>query len=175
MRIALLFVFILLIPTLVSGYELNVKLVINGTNNNVYVPGRGELSNFGEAVYTNTPHFFVASYLGSLMGIASAGGSSIAVNKTANTHSIQLNSNMGSLVFIILSKGDWKDIDKRIGLIETGKFLSEIKPSFSFGLGTEYAIKMILSYAFNVTGGSAQKGIHNIIVENTGNEVRLKM
>jgi hypothetical protein len=57
-----------------------------------------------------------------------------------------------------------------MGLIESGEFFRRITPSFAFGLGTEYVIRLILHYpGVDIEGGlEFSKGIYRLIIENKG-------
>ncbi len=166
---------LLAVSPLVSGAALSVRLNINNTLNTVYIPGEGEKdsSELGaETVYTNPPHYYLASYLNNIMtGLAAASGISLAVGSTPTNHSIAIEQDTAnSRIFLIFTTGDWRVIDNRIDLIEAGNFLAEISPSFAFGLGSLYPIKLILYYTDILIQGDMilQRGQHRLVVENEG-------
>ncbi len=166
----------LLMPAMTEAHTLSVRLTINNTANEVYVPSIGETNSadITPAVYTDLPHFFAASYLNNLLAAVvpfSSKPVSISIDKAGNKHTIGSEQGLeNSNTFLVFSKGDWKNIDSRIDLIESRKFLSEISPSFSFGLGLYYTIKIILEYTNIDIANDAlfQKGTNNIVVENKG-------
>lgn len=180
-KLFILFAFLMLfIPA--NAYEFQVKLNINNTESIVYIPGIGEInaSDIADAVYTNPLHFYTASYLNNLMtGLVSYSRNpiSIAISKSADTHSIQISQNLtNSNIFLVFTKGNWNTIENRIGLIESFKFLSKISPSFSFGLGLAYPIKLILKYSgINIENNLViQKGLHRLSIKNTGTGIRIE-
>jgi hypothetical protein len=160
----------------VQGHVLQVDLTLNTMNNTIYVPSIGELnsSSVVPAIYVNLLHFFVASYHGNaLIGLVPFGSKPISVglNKNEYSHTIRVEQELeNSNVFLVFSSGDWRNINKRMDLVESGKFLSEISPSFSFGLGVYHPIKIILEYAnINIAKGLVlQRGAHNIAIESNG-------
>ncbi|MBL7206378.1 MAG: hypothetical protein ISS36_02135 [Candidatus Aenigmarchaeota archaeon] len=170
-----------LLSVSVSAYEFQVKLTLDNLDNKVYIPGTGEVSSSDivDAVNTNPIHFYLASYLNNVLaGLVTYNKNStaIAVSKSGSTHSIQVNQNLAnSNAILVFTKGNWKTIDNRITLIERLKFLSRISPSFSYGLGLKYPIKLLLSPGIDIANNmTAQRGLHKIAVENTGSGVSIK-
>jgi hypothetical protein len=157
---------------------LSVKIVLNNTNANVYIPGVGEknASNLGEEEYdiSNLTHYYIASYENNkLSGLVFSHQHfvSIFTNNTTSDYTMGINQWLtNSRVFLVFSRGDWKAIDNRMDLIEKGKFLTNIAPSFSFGLGTKSKIKVALEYdniaILNDT--SLGKGYYKLIFGNEG-------
>jgi hypothetical protein len=75
-----------------------------------------------------------------------------------------------SMVLLAFSKGNWMALNNRIALIERGEFLSYSEPSFAFGLGGNYPLKVIMEYSslgINKTSVIG-KGYNRLVVENTG-------
>jgi hypothetical protein len=73
-----------------------------------------------------------------------------------------------SKVLVAFTKGDWKAIEDRMGMIESGEFFNRISPSFSYGLGLLNNVKALLDYAGSMGMGSGlvlNKGTHNLIIE----------
>jgi len=178
MRLVILSVFfstIVFMTSCADAATFSVRLNINNTDNMVYIPGVGETGsdNLGsDTIYTNPPHFYIASYLNNILtGLVAARGSALVVNTGILNHSIEIRQDIkNSRVFLTFTKGGWQIIDKNINLIEAGEFLSCITPSFAFGLGNFYPIKLLLSYMdIDITGDMVlQRGEHRLIIENTG-------
>ncbi|MBN2101520.1 MAG: hypothetical protein JW716_01465 [Candidatus Aenigmarchaeota archaeon] len=57
-------------------------------------------------------------------------------------------------ILFAVTKGDNKTIDRRIDMIRTGEFFTKITPSFAFGFGSEYPIKILLDNKLDMTGGT---------------------
>jgi hypothetical protein len=162
-----------------QSHTLVVRLNVSNSYNNVYVPGVGELlaSDLpaSGSTYTSPPHFYLASYLNNvLMGIAAKTGSFLNASSNGYSHSLDIEAPFtNSAVFVAFSQGDWKKMDKVAPLIEAGDFLSQVSPSFSFGLGALYPVKIILKYSgINLVSGNVmlRKGYHKITIRNEGTE-----
>lgn len=160
-----------LLEVIGEEHTLQIKLRINNTSNYVYIPGIGEepASELGNETYTSPTHYYLASYLNNLLiGLVGATGNKLTVSNTSTTHSIEIDQDLTkSRVFLTFTRGDWKTVDKRINLIEMGQFLTQIAPSFAFGLGNYYPIKIVLSYTNIDIKGKAikHKGTYEVLVE----------
>ena len=158
--------------------NLYLKLVINNTDNIVYIPGEGEFnsSSLADQIYSNPPHYYLASYLGNVVSglvfsMQIPGAVRVGRNASGNTHYIALDQDLErSSVFLVFTLGDWKVIENRIALIEAGRFLTNILPSFSYGLGNKYSLDLALGYADIDLRGRLRllKGSHKIVIENNG-------
>ncbi|RLJ07067.1 MAG: hypothetical protein DRP16_04145 [Candidatus Aenigmatarchaeota archaeon] len=174
--VLMVLLFFLLLPC-AKAYVFSVRLNINNTDNTVYIPGVGQkpANNLGtNTVYTNPPHFYLASFLNNVLtGLAAGTGNSLVVNTGEKNHSIEITQNLeNSEIFLIFTRGNWKNIENVIKIIESGEFLLEVSPTFGFGLGTLYPVKLILFYSeLNLTGSVMfGKGSHKLIIENNGFE-----
>ena len=174
----LLFGFSLLLTVLLasgsaSAYTLNVRLNINNTANNVYIPGVGERPSSGiSGEYASPPHFFLASYSGGFQnGLAAKSGQRLSVGSDSDSHYLEIEQNLtNSRVFLTTTQGDWHAMDSRIGLIEGGKFLTQISPSLAFPLGGLYPIRLLLKYPnIDIAGDFILgKGQTRLVIENKG-------
>ena len=156
-----------------SAYTLNVRLTINNTDNTVYIPGVGAQSSDGiSGEYTSPPHFYLASYSGGFLnGLAAKSGQRLAVGSGSDYHFLKIDQDLtNSRVFLTSTQGDWSAIDNRISLIETGKFLSQVSPSFAFPLGGLYPVTLLLKYQNIDLAGDLVlgKGQHRLVIENKG-------
>jgi hypothetical protein len=157
--------------------SLNIKLTLNNTENKVYIPGVGEvLSNsLGAETYTNPTHYYLVSYLNNVLyGLVfhRENPISISISNTSENHTLTLTQEItNSEIFLVFTKGDWKVINNRISMIEAGNFLNHFSPSFSFGLGSIVAMKILLSYQeFELQPRLIlQRGYYKIMAEYTGN------
>jgi hypothetical protein len=79
-------------------------------------------------------------------------------------------SSAGTQVFLAFTEGDWQTIRNRIPLIEADQFLNKIAPSFAYGLGIYYPIKILLKYRdIDIEGDvKMEKGAHVLVIENNG-------
>jgi hypothetical protein len=156
-----------------SAYVLSVRVNINNTVNTVYIPGVGELPSSGiSGEYSNPPHFYLASYSGGFLnGLAAKNGEKLVVGSGSDSHFIEIEQELNSSrVYLTTTQGDWHAIENRISLIETGRFLSQISPSFAFPLGGLYPITLLLKYTnIDIAGDIILgKGQHRLVIENTG-------
>jgi hypothetical protein len=161
-----------------AAAQQNITVMINITNayNDVYVPGVGAAiaSSFPEEgnAYFSPVHYYLASYFNNiLMGIVAKDGDQLNVSSTGYSHVIQLTQPLArSRAFLVFSSGDWQKIDNRIELVETGEFLMQVSPTFSFGLGGLYPVKLLLAYSdIDLLGDlSLRKGYHKLVVKNEG-------
>jgi hypothetical protein len=174
-RLLLFAVAFLVLAGSVQAQTLNVRLRISNVNSSVYVPGFGEMP-FGslgpERTYTNPDHFYIASYLNNAMyALAGATGASLSTSSDASTHTIGISQDLqGSKILLGFTSGDWNNVDAIISSLEDGTFLQEIAPSFSFGIGALYPIKVLLEYQdINITGNfGIHSGFRKITVSNEG-------
>jgi hypothetical protein len=156
-----------------TAHTLSVRLNINNTANTVYIPGMGEQASAGiSGQYSSPPHFYLASYSGGFLnGLAARNGQNLVVGSGADSHYLQIEQNLtNSRIYLTATQGDWHAIDNRIFLIETGRFLSQISPSFAFPLDGLYPIMLLLKYQnIDLAGDlSLGKGQHRLVIENKG-------
>jgi hypothetical protein len=158
--------------------SLFVKLVLNNTDSMVYIPGVGEQksSEMDYQSYGKPPHYYLASYLdnalsGLVFSMQIPRGVSAGSNESDQTHFIAVDQDMeNSRLFLVYTLGNWREIESRIALIESGRFLTSILPSFSFGLGNRYSLDLALGYADIDLQGKVRlrKGTHKLVIENNG-------
>jgi len=80
-------------------------------------------------------------------------------------HTIGLDMDLdGAHALLAFTRGGWSEVGGRIADIESGKFFSYINPTFGFGLGGIYAIKLMLGYVDikfigNLTLQSGRQGL----------------
>ncbi len=169
-----LFVLFLLVmvPVVSAQSSLHVDVVVNNTANDVYIPGEGVMPSAGvpDMTYMSNP-LFIASYSSVVTGLTSMSGDYVRTAGGPGNHTIGIVQPLvNSRVLLAFTEGDWQVIDNRMGLIESGDFFRRITPSFAFGLGTEYVIRLILHYpGVDIEGGlEFSKGIYRLIIENKG-------
>lgn len=170
--ISVMLVVFLAVPN-VSAYTLSVRLNINNTANTVYIPGVGEQPSAGiSGQYSSPPHFYLASYSGGLLnGLAAKNGQNLVTGSGSDSHFIEIEQELNSSrVYLTTTQGDWQAIENRIPLIEAGRFLSQISPSFAFPLGGLYPIRLLLKYPNIDLAGDLvlAKGQHKLVIENKG-------
>jgi parallel beta-helix repeat protein len=161
-------------------HSIQIRLILSNTYAKVYIPGIGEynISTLPNNTYVKPSHYYLDSYLNNmLIGLVYSMQNplSISTNSSGSNYTLGLNQSLdNSMSFIVFTKndgGNWRIIDKRIDLIETGKFLAHISPSFSFGLGYLYPIKILLDYEnIDIIGKEKilQKGHRNLIIGKNG-------
>lgn len=151
---ALSFVLALQCVQFVNAQDFTVRLTINNTDSKVYIPGTGERgsSSIGDLTFYTPPHFYLASYINNVLaGLASARGVSIRaynppIDPAAN-HTLEITQTIkDSRIYLAFTEGDYTNIERNIGLIEAGDFLSRVSPSFAYGLGSMFPIKIVLEY-----------------------------
>ncbi len=169
------FIALLLLAHPASAGTFEVVLKLNDSSSAVYLPGTGEMQATGTETgsYPSPPHYYISSHdAGILRGLVSLYGSpvSVGIEKPSGKHIITLKQKTGSSTALVFSRGSWKEIDNRMRDIEKGTFMSYIKPSFGFGLGSGYTLKMVLSYPnIDIVGNMMlQKGSHRLKIENLG-------
>jgi hypothetical protein len=156
-----------------SAYTLNIRLNINNTANTVYIPGVGEQPSSGiSGEYTNPAHFYLASYQGGFLnGLAAKSGQRLSLGSDSDSHFLEVEQNLSnSRIFLTSTQGDWHAMDSRISLIEAGKFLSQVSPSFAFPLGGLYPLRLLLKYPnIDIAGDLILgKGQYRLVIENKG-------
>ncbi len=77
---------------------------------------------------------------------------------------------VGSQTLLAFTEGYHMTIRNRIPLIIAGQFLTKIAPSFAYGLGVYYPIKVMLKYSdIDLEGNiNMQRGVHRLVIENNG-------
>ncbi|MFH1978195.1 MAG: hypothetical protein ABIJ92_02630, partial [Candidatus Aenigmatarchaeota archaeon] len=152
--------------------DFQIVLNINNTNALVYVPGTGVLNSndLGTGLnYTNHTRSYVASYSGDVLtGLVASSVEKLTASNTAGYHSIGIQRNMThTKILLPFTRGDWGGIENRMNLIESGDFFLEITPTFGFGLGLKYPIKLLLKYSdVNIQNDLIlNKGIHKLAIE----------
>ena len=120
-------------------------------------------------------YYYMASYSGNAVtGLVSPGPTkAIGYGNDTNTHQLYIQYDLVSNPrrFIIpFSKGDWHEINNRMVDIESGDFFLNIKPTFGFGLGTLYPIKIVLQPGmFDIIGNFLiQKGKQKVAISYNG-------
>ncbi len=169
-----------------AQHTMEVSVVINNTDNNVYVPGIGEspssvLGGFEDYV---PEHFYIASYLNDLVtGLAAKEGLKLFYGRSQGRHFLGLQQNLdGPGVFVAMTKGDWHVLERRMDIIETGKFLTEVSPAFGFSMyGMYYPLTIMLKYSeIKLLGerylgtGQARISIENVGVSDGKTAVEIK-
>jgi hypothetical protein len=135
----------------VPEYTLQVTLTINGTENSVYAPGTGALSAGSIGSLTSSPgDYYLASYdTSALYGLVHFYQTpwSLTASNTQDNHSLVINSSIkNSNIFLVFTRGDWRNVFQFINLIEAGTFLLKPLPSFAYGLGVKNRVRAILRY-----------------------------
>jgi hypothetical protein len=157
----------------VYALSFQVKLTLNSTQNSVYIPGVGEVASasMGSNTYTSPAHYYLASYLnGVLYGLIFSISTpvSISVENSSGNHSLTLSQDIeNSNVFLVFSRGSWKEVEKRISSVEKGNFLQEVSPTFGFGTGLYRTVMLLLSYTtLDIQNERIiQKGRHRIVAD----------
>ncbi len=182
--VVILFTIILIVLTIppvhsqtTANTTMQIKLTLNNTGAKYYIPGAGEFSYAALPVntYSSPPHFYLSSYLNNMMislVYSYQSPVSVSTDKSGGTYTFEHSLNFSnSIVFLVFSSGTWKVVDNRIGMIENREFLTKPKPSFSYGLGDKYELKVLLGLKnMNITSGNQvmQSGYYNMIIENKG-------
>ncbi len=168
-------VVLLLLAHPASAGIFEVTLKLNDSRSAIYVPGTGEVqaAEADSKNYADPAHYYISSHEnGILRGLVSLYGSpySVGLDKSSGSHSIKMKQKTGSSTALVFSRGSWKEIDSRMRDIEKGTFMGHVEPSFAFGLGSGYMLKMVLSYpAIDIVGDMVlQKGSYKLKIENLG-------
>jgi parallel beta-helix repeat protein len=165
---------------------MQIKLVLNNTSDNIYIPGTGEISfaSLSTSEYSTPNKYYAASYSNNVLkGVVFSYMSPLSVitEKGSSIYGIGTSQRMSnSEAFIVLSKGNWRNINNRIESIESNDFLLEPEPSFSYGTGGEYPLKLLLDYS-NIDINKTlkiERGFSKLTVEKlgmSGNKVNIEI
>ncbi len=165
---------LLLLAVTVQANDLQIKLILNNTNNLVYIPGTGIVASsaISNTTYTSPAHYYLASYLNNLVRALVHSGQtplSINISRSGSYHTIEVSQRLSnSKTLLVFTRGDWSTVENRIALIEQGKFLASLIPSFAHGLGIRYRIKLLLDYYNDIDLQSnmiIQSGSHELEFE----------
>ncbi|MCD6496552.1 MAG: VCBS repeat-containing protein [Candidatus Aenigmarchaeota archaeon] len=159
--------------TVLKHNRLHIKLVINNTENNVYIPGQGIKKSSNVNYHSSDPpYFYLASYLNNVvyaLVFENRMPGIIEAENDANTHSISIEGDLdGSRMLLAFTEGGWRTIQDRMSLIQSNVFLTHILPSFSLGLGRNYETVVALFYNnIDIRGRlKIENGQHQITLEN---------
>ncbi|MCK5023619.1 MAG: hypothetical protein KAS04_05575, partial [Candidatus Aenigmarchaeota archaeon] len=157
--------------------KIRIRLVLNQTSAKTYIPGTGvrDFADMTNEYFSQPPSYYIASYTAnSLYGVVFQNQHFLGLltNKTASDFAIGMDLNYpNSIMFVVFTRGDWRAINNRISLINTGDFLYYPEPSFAFGLGDKYKMKMYLDYTDKDIMGNNRKilgGSNAIAIKNDG-------
>ncbi|MEE9406094.1 MAG: Ig domain-containing protein, partial [Candidatus Aenigmarchaeota archaeon] len=158
-------------PAAVSN--MTVTLTLNNTSNMVYVPGVGArpASQFS-TIWSNPPRYYLASYSDNILyGLVFAyqNPGFLMFSRDSSSHSMSINMDKkNALTFLTFTKGDWRNIEEKMGLIESYEFLNRVSPSFGYGLGLFQNLKALLDYNSTLVmdkDAILNPGSHSMIVE----------
>ena len=155
---------------------LQIKLVLNSTSDRIYIPGTGErtFSGLTTTEYPTPDHYYIASYSNDVLKsivFSYMSPLSIFTEKGSGIYGIGTDQRFSnSMVFLVFSRGNWRNVNNRIISIERGEFLSNPEPSFSYGLGEVYPLKIALDYE-NIDLNRTLKigrGLNRLVIEKKG-------
>jgi parallel beta-helix repeat protein len=160
----------------VTPVTLQIKLVLNSTSDSIYIPGTGETAFSGLTAheYTNSVHYYIASSSNDVLKavvFSQLNPISMFTEKGPDTYAIGVSQRFSnSMVLIAFSRGRWTTVNNRVSSIERGEFLSASAPSFGFGLGSSYPVKVVLDYSNLGINNTAKigRGYNLIVIENLG-------
>lgn len=157
-----------------STFQLN--LTRPGTSGSVFIPGAFPAavaaSSLGSKRISNNTYPFISS-LASPQAALAARAATLIVANTGSDHTLGLNLTMGSgsaQAFLAFTRGDHRNLQERMPIVTSGRFLPSVSPSFAYGLGSRLAVILVLRYAnidlaSNLTAGS---GSLRLVFTNTG-------
>ncbi len=183
-KLLFLILFLLAVSTASAAeHSLQVTMKMNNEKAWIYLPGHTpqKISSLTTGSFTNVRHYYVCSYDDAdynqtlLSGLAHqlyTPHSIIVDTDGASYYTMTMNQSFNkSMVYAVFSRGDYKRFDGVIDYIEKGAFLGRPEPSFGFGLGKLYDIKMYINYdTIDFIGNrvSLSKGEKMMIVSNNG-------
>jgi hypothetical protein len=152
--------------------KLWIELNRDDLGETVYIPGVGEVaaSELNNAEYGDPDHYYIVSYKNeTLYGLVFFYEEPLilSVRNTTSNYTLKLVDNLThSNVFLVFSRGDWKEVENRMSLVEGKTFLLKPSPSFGFGLGVYYPAEIMLLYSdIDIQGSDIiQKGYHTISI-----------
>ena len=152
---------------------IQVTLKLNYTTNTIYIPGVGDMTitTLSETEYTDRSDYYIASYSNNnLKGLvfSQTTPKSIIVQGTRTSHSYTINQSLSnSQTFLVFTEGDYNSIQNRMRSIKDSRFLLEVSPTFSYGLGGKNPIKILINYTnINIDGTFIfRQGVHEITIE----------
>jgi parallel beta-helix repeat protein len=172
----------------VVSLTLQIKLVLNSTSDSVYVPYSGGIeipfSSLATQSYPAPAHYYLASYRnGALKSLVSSDGSplSIFTEKGSGEYGMGIDQRFSnSVLMLVFTRGDWRTVENRIALVENGEFTGFPEPTFGFGLGNRFPLKVALQYGYVDLNKSSvvYRGLNNLIIEkiaSNGNRVVLQI
>ena len=165
----------------VATLNVQVKLSLNSTWNSamMYVPGLGErtysqLASISPYTDLNPPHYYLSSYLNDvLVSLVFSSESPLMITAAAASDEYEMQTDQrftNFMVFLVFSKGNWRQVNNRMDMIEKGEFLSKLSPSFSYGLGNRYPFRIeIKDDDIDINNTlSIGRGYSRVVIENKG-------
>ncbi len=167
------------VPRLLAFFGLN--LTVNGTANNVFVPGSFagpvNASTLSTKLVSNQTFNFLTSYLGEPQaGLVSslATATTLFLANTSGNHTLGLNQSANNLtgtqLFLVLTRGDQRSIQEQMERVKAKSFLSAITPSFGYGLGEKLAVQVLAAYPTIDLWGNLthRRGVLPLAIVNNG-------
>ncbi|HLD78062.1 MAG TPA: hypothetical protein VJB16_03455, partial [archaeon] len=164
-----------------------LNLTVNGTANNVFVPGAYpnavNASTLFSKLVSNQTFNYLSSWLGepqaALVSSVATATSLFLANTTGN-HTLGMNQSANNLTgtqsFLAFTRGDQRSIQEQMERVKAKSFLSAIKPSFGYGLGNKLPITLLLNYTqVNLVSNlTLTRGVTTLEVLNLGAEAGRK-
>lgn len=161
-----------------SPGNITVNVNLNTTSGTVHIPGTGDMAAGQQSRMVSDPSsFYISSYInGIVYGLVFAYQQPLYIMTLPFTggHTIRMAADSGnSNVLLAFTQGSWDVIEERMPLIEAGNFFGYMYPSFSYGLGKDNDVKILLDYgeAYDVDSGLIlNPGSHSLSVEHMGTQ-----
>jgi hypothetical protein len=135
---------------------IGIRLTLPGLTNQVQVPGiaTGGSGQLAQGTWERPSHYYIASWLSdTVYGLVHyyQDARSVGLERTSSNHTLVLVQNLtNSHALVVFTAGDWVAINNRMAMIESAAFMEKIAPSFAYGLGLFYPIKIILKTDTNI-------------------------
>ncbi|HLD77432.1 MAG TPA: hypothetical protein VJB16_00240, partial [archaeon] len=158
-----------------------LNLTVNGTANNVFVPGSFanpvNASTLFTKLVSNQTFNFLSSWLGdpqaALVSSVATATNLLLANTTGN-HTLGMNQSANNLtgtqLFLVLTRGDQRNIQEQMERVKAKSFLAASRPSFGYGLGDALAIQILASYPTIDLWGNLthRRGVLPLAIVNNG-------
>ncbi len=150
----------------------NIKIVTSSDNLKVSVEDVDNAVNMttmppNSVIIYNDTKYVSFEDENSIFGMVSETETNAIFNKTSFGGILSIEKKFAhSRTLVPITKGDYRIIDRRLPFLETGEFFQKITPTFGFGFGSEYPIKVLLENRLNLTSDRGKiifkRGFHQI-------------
>lgn len=155
-------------------HTLEIRLTLPEDSLWVHAPGAVEMGPGSSGTWPDPGRFYMAAYGNGIVYAlvhSYQAPVDLSMESSPETHTLVLTQGLeNSHAFLVFTQGGWESVENRMPLVESGTFLSGIKPAFGYSPGFLYPIKIVLEFPRTdlESGLILQKGGYELAFTNLG-------